>query len=230
MQSGKDDMKRFGAFFLAFFLLLAVPSFRAEAKTGFSHGERDGKRIALSFDDGPHPTFTPQILALLEKYEIKATFFMIGCNVATYPSVAKAVAEAGHEIGNHTYTHPHMREITLKMLKDEVEETERILADHGICKPRLFRPPEGFRSAEQVKALESCGYQTVIWSLDTHDWQGRPTEEIVSVVLNGIQGGDVLLFHDYTSRRNTTITALERLIPKLLEDGYEFVTVSDLMC
>ena len=222
-------MKRFLSIFFVLLLLLGN-SFRVEAKICFSHGERGGKRIALSFDDGPHPSFTPKILALLEKYGVKATFFMIGCTVALYQSVAKAVADGGHEIGNHTYSHPHMRQISLQALREEIQKTEDILLQSGIPKPRLFRPPEGFRSDEQVRALEGLGYQTVIWSLDTHDWQGRPTEEIVSVVLNGVRGGDVLLFHDYTSRYNTTITALEQLIPRLLEDGYEFVTVSDLMC
>lgn len=203
---------------------------KTEAKSGFSHGERDGKRIALSFDDGPHPVFTTQILSLLEKHGVKATFFMIGCNVELYPAVAKSVFAAGHEIGNHTYSHPHMKQLSLDALREEIRKTEDILLKHGIDKPKLFRPPEGFRSAEQVKALDGFGYRTVIWSLDTKDWQGRTTEEIISVVLNGIQGGDILLFHDYTARRNTTITALEQLIPKLLEDGYEFVTVSELMC
>ena len=155
---------------------------------------------------------------------------MIGCNVAAYPSVAVAVSKAGHEIGNHTYSHPHMKQISLDVLREEIQKTEDVLSQNGITRPSLFRPPEGFRSEEQVNALEGFGYQTVIWSLDTHDWQGRPTEEIISVVLNGIQGGDVLLFHDYTSHRNTTITALEQLIPRLLEDGYVFVTVSELMC
>ena len=222
-------MKRIFSTFLALFLLLGG-FYRVQAVIGFSHGERDGKRIALSFDDGPHPTFTPKILALLEKHGIKATFFMIGCNVALYPSVAKAVKDGGHEIGNHTYSHPHMRQLTLEALTDEVRKTEKVLAENGISKPKLFRPPEGFRSKEQVRYLEDAGYQTIIWSLDTHDWQGKRADEIVSVVLNGVQGGDVLLFHDYTSRHNTTITALEQLIPRLLKDGYEFVTVSELMC
>ena len=222
-------MKRAWSVFLAILFAFFLP-FNAWAKNGFCHGTREEKRIAISFDDGPHPTFTPQILALLEKYDVKATFFMIGCNVALYPSVAKAVSQAGHEIGNHTYTHPHMRQISPEGLQEEVKKTEEALGAIGIEKPRLFRPPEGFRSDEQVRALEDFGYQTVVWSLDTKDWQGRASNEIVSVVLNAVQGGDILLFHDYTSRRNTTITALEQLIPKLLEDGYEFVTVSELMC
>ena len=222
-------MKRLFSFLLVI-LMITFVSPPAHAIIGFSHGERAGKRIALSFDDGPHPTFTPKILALLEKYGIKATFFMIGRNVELYPHVAQAVNMAEHEIGNHTYSHPHMKEITLEQLSEEVAKTERILENVGIGKPKLFRPPEGFRSKEQVAALENAGYQTIIWSLDTHDWQGRAANEIISVVLSGVQGGDILLFHDYTGKHNTTITALEQVIPRLLKDGYEFVTVSELMC
>ena len=222
-------MKRVFSLLLVVFLFVGA-CYPVRAAIGFSHGERDGKRIALSFDDGPHPTFTPKILALLEKYGVKATFFMIGRNVELYPTVAKSVDEGGHEIGNHTYSHPHMKNISLRQLEEEVIKTEEILASIGIEKPKLFRPPEGFRSMEQVKALETEGYQTIIWSLDTHDWQGRAANEIVSVVLNGVQGGDILLFHDYTGKHNTTITALEQLIPRLLKDGYEFVKVSELMC
>lgn len=222
-------MKRLLAISVAVFLCLSLYC-TAEAKNGFSHGERTGKRIALSFDDGPHPSFTPKILSLLDKYGIKATFFMIGCNVRSYPAVAKQVAMKGHEIGNHTYTHPHMKALSLEGLMGEVRRTEDVLRENGIQKPRLFRPPEGFRSGEQVRLLEDAGYQTIIWSLDTRDWAGKRAEDIISVVLNDVQGGDVLLFHDYTSRSNTTITALEQLIPRLLKDGYEFVTVSELMC
>ena len=222
-------MKRLLAIVLAFMFVFTL-CFKAEAKNGFSHGERMGKRIALSFDDGPHPSFTPKILSLLENYGIKATFFMIGCNVAHYPEIAKRVASEGHEIGNHTYSHPHMKQLSLRDLLGEVRKTEEILHENGIEKPRLFRPPEGFRSKEQVEALENEGYQTIIWSLDTRDWEGKAAGEIISVVLNDVQGGDILLFHDYTSRKNTTITALEQLIPRLIKDGYEFVTVSELMC
>ena len=215
--------------FLLLLLLTIASPIVTEAACGVSHGARETKRIALSFDDGPHPRFTPIILDLLDRYGIKATFFMIGRNVESYPVVAKEVMARGHEIGNHTFSHPHMRAVSEKELLWEIEQTEKILADNGIPRPRLFRPPEGFRSEGQVKKLADAGYTTVIWSLDTNDWQGRASKEIVSVVLGGVRGGDILLFHDYTSRKNT-ITALEELIPRLIKDGYEFVTVSELLC
>ena len=221
-------MKRAIVIFLALLLFTSL-CVTATAKNGISHGAREGKRIALSFDDGPHPIFTPRILEILDKYGITATFFMIGCNVAHYPEVAKTVHEKGHEIGNHTYSHPHMKTLSLERLKEEVLKTEKVFRQNGIPSPKLFRPPEGFRSEEQVSVLSSLGYQTIIWSVDTRDWQGRGAKEIVSGVLDDVQGGDILLFHDYTSQRNT-ITALEQLIPRLLEDGYRFVTVSELMC
>lgn len=211
-------------------LIFSLLPFGSGAKTAFSHGGREEKRIALTFDDGPHPRYTQQILALLARYGIKATFFMIGCNVKLYPDVAKAVAAGGHEIGNHTYSHPHMKKITAQALREEIKKTEDVFEELGIEKPHLFRPPEGFRSTSQIEATEDLGYRMVIWSLDTHDWQGRSKGELTSFVLNSVQGGDVLLFHDYVSGKNTTITALEELIPKLIEDGYRFVTVSEMMC
>ena len=155
---------------------------------------------------------------------------MIGCNVNLYPEVARAVDAGGHEIGNHTYSHPHMRNISADALYEEIKSTEIALARIGIPKPKLFRPPEGFRSQAQIDVTEKLGYRMVIWSLDPHDWQGKTTGELTSFVLSTVQGGDVLLFHDYISGKTTTITALKTLIPKLLEDGYQFVTVSELMC
>ncbi len=215
---------------LALCLLLSVVFGQSvTAKTAFSHGAREEKKVALSFDDGPHPRYTAQILAILEQYHIPATFFMIGKNVELYPSVARAVYEGGHEIGNHTYTHPHMKKTSVRELKAEILKTEKALVGCGIPAPKLFRPPEGFRSVEQVKMLSEQGYRTVVWSVDTHDWQGRTVGDIVTAVVDNVRGGDVLLFHDYTSGKNTTIAALKQIIPTLLQNGYQFVKISELM-
>ena len=194
-----------------------------------SHGNREERTIALTFDDGPHPRYTPQILALLEAYNIRGTFFMIGKNISFYPEMAKEVFRAGHEIGSHTFTHPHMLKIDAAHLREELLQTEKALSALGIPKPILFRPPEGYRTREQIACVKNAGYRMVVWSLDTHDWKSKPSDEIVSYVLSHVKGGDILLFHDYISGQNTTIAALEELIPQLLEDGYQFVTVSELM-
>ena len=222
-------MKRLLAFFCALFLAFSLCiSAGAEGRCAISHGSRDEKLIALTFDDGPHPRYTPKILSLLEKYNVKATFFMIGSNALLYPETARAVKKAGHEIGNHTYKHPHMLKLTEAELWNEIKETERAFAEIGLEQPTLFRPPEGYRTKEQCELLEKEGYRVVVWSLDTHDWKGTTSSDIVHYVTSHIKGGDIILFHDYISGQNTTIAALEQLIPKLLKDGYKFVTVSEL--
>ena len=224
-------MRRVLALFCAFLLFfsLAFHAAATEAEKALSHGNRDKKCIALTFDDGPHPRYTPKILELLEKYHIKATFFMIGSNARLYPELAKAVFAAGHEIGSHTYSHPHMLGLSCESLLAEIKSTEDIFLELGLPTPSLFRPPEGYRTKEQCALLSDEGYRVVVWSLDTHDWKSTPSSEIVRYVTNHIEGGDIILFHDYISGQNTTITALEQIIPRLLADGYEFVTVSDMM-
>lgn len=212
---------------LLLFFSLWLPVY-AETVKAISHGSRAEKVIALTFDDGPHPRYTPRILELLERYQVKATFFMIGENMALYPDLAKKVAESGHEIGSHTYTHPHMLKLSPKALLGEIKDSERIFDTLELPKPTLFRPPEGYRTKEQCALLKEAGYRVVVWSLDTHDWKSTPSSEIVRYVLENISGGDILLFHDYISGQNTTITALEQIIPKLLSDGYQFVCVSGL--
>ena len=199
------------------------------AQSGFCHGSREQKYVALTFDDGPHPRYTEKILSVLEKYNVKATFFMIGTNVALYPEMAKAVCSAGHEIGCHTYSHPHMKQISAAQLTEEVEKCEALFASLGIPRPKLFRPPEGFRSEAQVRLLEEKGYRIVIWSLDPKDWQGTPSAQMVTSAITQVKGGDILLFHDYISGQNNTIAAIEQLIPRLLESGYQFVTISEMM-
>ena len=215
--------------FVALFLLLAMLSEPIEAKSGFCHGAREEKYVALTFDDGPHPRYTEQILSILSRYGVKATFFMIGSNVSYYPEVAKAVHANGHEIGCHTYSHPHMKQLSQRALSEEIKKSEEIFSALSIPRPVIFRPPEGFRSEEQVKLVEEMGYRVVIWSLDPKDWKGTSSAQMVSVMISQVQGGDVLLFHDYISGQNNTIAAIEQLIPKLLESGYQFVTVSEMM-
>lgn len=215
--------------FTLFFILSLTSYTFANEFAAFSHGNREEKKIALTFDDGPHPKYTEEILDLLAFYQIKATFFMIGKNVSLYPETAKRVACEGHEIGSHTYTHPHMLHITAKELSEELQKTENVMRSLGLPKPTLFRPPEGYRTKEQIQTVRDAGYTMVIWSLDTHDWRSTPSAHIVEYTSATVQGGDVLLFHDYISGQNTTIAALKKLIPMLLKDGYQFVSVSELI-
>lgn len=210
-------------------LLLMRPLPIKAKQTAFSHGDRQEKVIALTFDDGPHPQYTPKILKILEKYRIKATFFVIGQNVELYPSIACQLIAAGHEIGNHTYSHPHMADIDDSHLAREIQHTNAAIEKLGGKTPVLFRPPEGKRSSSQMTVLSGMHYKTILWSIDTMDWAHNPSQQIVKCVLQKVSGGDIILMHDYVSKPNTTITALEQLIPELLQRGYRFVTVSELI-
>ncbi len=188
-----------------------------------------GKKIALTFDDGPHPKITPKILDILNKYSVKATFFVIGVNVKNYPKQIESILEQGHEIGNHTYSHKILKSMPKGEIEKEIFDAQRQISLICDYKPTLIRPPCGLydESLEIIaKGLES---KIVLWAIDTHDWAHTSTSNMVKNVLKNIKDGDIILFHDYVSGEYNTPSALEILIPILLERGYEFVTVSELL-
>ena len=188
------------------------------------------KCLALTFDDGPHGTQTEQVLAVLEKYGVSATFFPIGENAARHPELIRKIKAAGHEIGNHTYTHCTVSKVSEKTLKQEILRTEAVLKEQCGVTPRLFRPPGGDISEKAVRLVNQMGYRYVLWSwrVDTRDWASVSVQSVVDTVMNNVTDGNIILFHDYVSGKSPTAAALEILIPKLLAEGYRFVTVSDL--
>ena len=196
---------------------------------GYDRIPNNGKYIALTFDDGPHPIYTDQILAVLDEYGIKATFFQIGENLAYYGAAAIRVAEAGHEIGNHTYTHCNVNKIKDSSLAEEILLCERAIRDTTGVIPRVFRPPEGMRGEKLDAILEGCGYTPIYWSVDTYDWKGKDARTIAEGVLKSVRAGDIILMHDFVGRRCQAVGALRIIIPELLKAGYRFVTVSELM-
>ena len=195
----------------------------------YYHVATTEKVIALTFDDGPHPRYTDEILGILKKENIRATFFAIGSNVAAYPDVMRRVMDAGHEIGNHTYNHPIVHTVTDLQLAEEIEKTDEILRNLGYSGNGLFRPPQGKCSSAMPALLERTNKTAILWNIDTRDWAHRPSEEIVQEIEGSVCGGDIILFHDYVSGESTTIPALKKLIPMLKERGYQFVTVSELL-
>ena len=193
------------------------------------HSHPNGARqIALTFDDGPHPSQTQQILDILDRYGVKATFFMIGVNVENYPEVAKSVAARGHEIGNHTYSHWHLNRLETGTLTSELEKCQRVLENICNYHSHLFRPPEGYLSDGVFECAEQGEYSLILWSIDTRDWEIKNTNQIVETVLNNVKAGDIILMHDYVAKSKTP-EALEILLPKLLALGYEPVTVGQLL-
>lgn len=186
------------------------------------------KKIALTFDDGPHPSQTHRILDILERYNVHATFFMIGVNVENYPEAAKEVIARGHEVGNHTFTHSHLKSLTETSLDSELSHCEDLLEDLCEYRPHLFRPPEGYLSAYVEHCSERADYTLILWSVDTRDWAVKDAGVIAERVLSEISPGDIVLMHDYVAQSKTP-EALEIVLPKLLALGYEPVTVSELL-
>ena len=196
---------------------------------GVYHVDTAEKKIALTFDDGPHPRYTDAILKILAENDIKATFFEIGINIKQYPKATSHVIAAGHEIGNHTYSHTTMKHLSGKELQAEIEQTDQLLRELGYEQVSLFRPPQGICTDVLFDVMGRTGKRAILWNIDTLDWAHRSSDEIVREIEKHVGGGDIILFHDYISGENTTIPAVKKLIPALKARGYQFVTVSELM-
>ena len=224
------SIKRIASTILSLVLLvrLFILSPSAEVRV-YRSVTTEKKQIALTFDDGPHPALTPRILEILAKYNVPATFFMVGQNVLNYPNAARAVIEAGHEVGNHTFTHPHIANLNEKAIFEEIGKCEDALEELCEYRPHLLRTPQGALTQSLERCLLDDDYILVLWSLDTRDWENKSTASIVKTVLEGVQSGDIILMHDFIGHNSKTPEALEKIIPILLSRGYEFVTVSALL-
>ena len=187
------------------------------------------KIIALTFDDGPHPRYTDEILDILSKYNVKATFFVIGKNAEIYKEQLKRIAEGGHEIGNHTYSHVTSGKVSEGEFQRELEKTHKIIKDVTGIDTTLFRPPTGYCDQTTVKSAARLSYKIIVWTVDTKDWTHVSSENIVNNVKNYVVGGCIVLMHDYVTAPSPTPSALSVLIPHLLSKGYKFVTVSELI-
>jgi peptidoglycan/xylan/chitin deacetylase (PgdA/CDA1 family) len=194
------------------------------------------KVVALTFDDGPSPIWTPQILDVLKKSNVKATFFMIGMHVKKYPQVAQRVAQEGHEIGNHSLSHHVLLYYTKEELKKEILANEAMIKDVTGQKTILFRPPKAWLTKREKKKIRDLGYKVVLWTLNSKDWVTFDDKYIIRYILKNIRPGDIILFHDSGGTfsieggdRHETVSAISRLAEKLKEKGYKFVTVSELL-
>lgn len=181
------------------------------------------KHIALTFDDGPHPQVTKQILQLLEKYDAKATFFMLGSRIQFYPALVQEVRDAGHEIGNHTWTHPVLTKMSAAAIQKEFESTEQALVNTIGQNSTLFRPPYGAIN-DSVRAL--IPRQSVNWTIDTLDWKHRDPNKLLPMVKKSLHNNAIVLMHDI---HQSTADGLESVLNYLQSEGYEFLTVSDVL-
>lgn len=202
----------------------------------YSNGERGHRQIALSFDDGPSKSYTPQVLSLLAQYGIKATFFVIGQNVHRYPDVCREVVRAGHVIGNHSYY--HRKSLCLRRGKTTTHEVH--LASQAIYQTtgvevKLFRPPHGFRTPWFMHTLHRLGYTVVTWDNMTGDWKAsKSAQEIFEAIVKRARPGSIIVLHDGRSTRDgydrsQMLQALPKIIEALKERGFDFVTVPQIL-
>lgn len=230
-------------FFLTFacILLFSFHPLHAWAKTNRFYYEKKGdviwevstkeKLVAITFDDGPHPVYTPQILDVLKQYHARATFFLVGTRMTWYPNIVKREVREGHELGNHTFTHSFYNKVSHKKFLDELHKTDKLISRYQKKKVKLFRSPGGTLTKEIINSSKDEGYKVIQWSWhqDPKDWSNPGVKSIVNHVINNVHNGDIILMHDSGGRRQQTVEALKEILPELKKRGYRFITVSELL-
>ena len=206
-------------------------------------GEPGRKAIALTFDDGPGPA-TVALLDLLAQYRARATFFEVGSNVLACPDIARAVRQAGHEIGNHSHTHPNFALRPRAFIHDEFARAQETIAETTGQPPTLLRAPYGVRWFGFGTMQQQLGLQGVMWTIIGQDWR-LPADAIAARILSRAQDGDIICLHDGRGTlrgtlkedagvehavRKSTVEAMRRILPDLIEKGYHFETVTQLLC
>jgi peptidoglycan-N-acetylglucosamine deacetylase len=197
-------------------------------------GAPTDKAVALTFDDGPSPRYTPQIMAMFKEYQAHGTFFVMGHKVEAYPGLVQALIKDGNEVGNHTFSHPRMTKADQLSRERELERTAVDLDLLGCPpSPRLFRPPYSAYDDRLKAYLANTRRCLVLWSIDSGDWQGLDADAIVHNVLSRVRNGAIIIFHDGDetdqANRRPTVEALRTILPALRAAGYRMVTVSQLL-
>ena len=172
--------------------------------------------VYLTFDDGPHPTWTPRVLAILRKYGVRGVFFELGQNVSYYPSITRSLRSYGNLIGNHTWSHPNLTTLSTASVTWQLNRMESALG----YRPRCVRPPYGATNSRIASIIAGRGQRQIMWTVDPRDWSRPGTWTIVNRVLANVRPGSRILLHDGGGDRSQTVAALDILIPKLRARGY----------
>lgn len=209
-----------------------APAEPKQAKKVYYSAETSEKLIALTFDDGPDKNYTPLILDILKENEIKGTFFIIGKNAKENPEVLQRIAAEGHAIGNHTWDHINVAKAAPPELKKQLLSTSQLIHTLTGQKDTIMRAPFGALSENASSEINRLGYSIVQWDVDTRDWAGTESGKIVSVVKAGTKSGSIILMHSAGGKGgklDNTVAALPALIADLKQQGYQFITVNDLL-
>jgi len=186
------------------------------------------RKIALTFDDGPHPEYTPALLRVLERYEVQATFFLLGREVSAHPEIAKQIVEAGHQVANHSYNHPDYRDLDNEERHADFIRSQDVIEEATGVRPNWVRPPYGAmdESAELFWLKE--GMKIALWSIDPVDWQRPGVDAITDEVVSNVHPGAVPVLHDAGGNRSQTVRATRNIIRELRDMDYTFVTIEEL--
>jgi peptidoglycan-N-acetylglucosamine deacetylase len=218
----------------------SVAGYQSMAPTGQWYGRTftglkpGARQLGLTYDDGPNDPHTLRLLEVLARHNVKATFFVIGRYLKQRPDIARELVRAGHIVGNHTFSHPNLIFASARQTAMQLRDCEQALTDAVGEHSRLFRPPFGGRRPATLKIARALGLEPVMWNVTGWDWKGKPSEYLERKVIQQIRGGDVVLLHDgshaaFGADRSQTVVATERLITRYKSEGYEFVTIPEMM-
>lgn len=184
---------------------------------------RAGRKVALTFDDAPNG-YTREILAVLEKFGVRATFFLVGVQVVRHPELARSIVAAGHEIGNHSFSHVLTRNCAEDVILEDIAKAEKVIFEATGCIPLYFRPPAGLVTQSVHRACGKLGYSLVLWSVDSEDWKAEDDDTVITRVLENMRPGAIVLLHPLPR----TVRVLPQILRVLKQRGYEIVPVSAL--
>ena len=218
----------------------SVAGYQSMAPTGQWYGRTftglkpGARQLGLTYDDGPNDPHTLRLLEVLARHNVKATFFVIGRYLKQRPDIARELVRAGHIVGNHTFSHPNLIFASARQTAMQLRDCEQALTDAVGEHSRLFRPPFGGRRPATLKIARALGLEPVMWNVTGWDWKGKPSEYLERKVIQQIRGGDVVLLHDgshaaFGADRSQTVIATDRLLARYKSEGYEFVTIPEMM-
>ena len=200
---------------------------RPAERISFNYVHVDGTYIAMTFDDGPQEKLTPKLLDLLAQHHIKATFFVIGQNAAEYPDIVARAAREGHEIGNHSWSHPNLAKMSDEGIRRQLRQTDDVIKQATGKRPTLMRPPYGSLSTRQKQWIhDEFGYRIVLWDVDPLDWKRPGPSVVCNRIVKETRPGSIVLSHDI---HPGTIEAMHDTLDQLEAKGFKFVTVSELI-
>ncbi len=194
-----------------------------------NHVNTKDKVVALTYDDGPNPPYTNQLLEVLERNQIKATFFVVGKMIEKHPETVQLVLSRGHELGNHSYSHKRLVFENPSFIRSEIEKTDQLLHQLGVKQEIHFRAPYGRKFVVLPYILAQMDKKNILWDVNSNDYKASSSEFIENYVLEHVSPGSIVLLHDGGGERSKTVAATESLIKKLQEKGYTFKTVSELI-